>query len=552
MPRIVLVVLFMAISATTSADTIIVAREAPLRTAGGELESGAWNLWSNGCVGQYFRFDRPGTYRVVVRASGSPAEGVWPEMALLLDGRALATATVTRRSMADYQFSVKLPAGMHELTVGFLNDRRTAEEDRNLYLDRITITPPAGAADLMSIGVEEMSVECRRREEAALARCDAEIEKNRKSSAVVRVVDASSRPVSGATVRVEQTGHAFLFGGNIFMFDKFSSPSQNALYKNRFEELFNYATTGLYWQWYEQERGKPDYARTDKIVAWCDGRGIQVKGHPLLWGNEAGIPPWSDGQPTPEVQRRRVVDLMHRYRGKIHFWEVVNEPTLHRQPVIDEPYRWARQADPTACLIVNDCYVLADGRPLFFDLLQKAERRGVPFNAIGIQAHEPAGMWFPLDRVWAVLGQYATLGKELQITEFTPTSGGEKITGSYRKGVWDESSQAEYATKFYRLCFAHPAMRAIIWWDLCDQGAWRPGGGMLRADLTPKPVYRRLKRLIHSEWRTRLDGVTDADGRFEFRGFHGPYRITVDRGQERVERQFRLNKNGPNEWTVVP
>ena len=82
----------------------------------------------------------------------------------------------------------------------------------------------------------------------------------------------------------------------------------------------------------------------------------------------------------------------------------------------------------------------------------------MPFDGIGIQAHEPRDMRFPLDRVQEVLDQYAALGKELHITEFTPTSGGWKITGSHRKGVWDEAAQADYAVKFYRVCFANPAV----------------------------------------------------------------------------------------------
>ena len=127
----------------------------------------------------------------------------------------------------------------------------------------------------------------------------------------------------------------------------------------------------------------------------------------------------------------------------------------------------------------------------------------MPFDGIGIQAHEPRTMRFPLDRVQEILDQYATLGKGLHITEFTPASSGQKITGSHRDGVWDEAAQADYAVKFYRVCFAHPAMRAITWWDLCDQGSWLPGGGMLRADMSPKPVYEQLQRLIHDEWKTR-------------------------------------------------
>ena len=550
MYRIVVSLVLGMMGTAALADTVIIAREAPLRTVGGPIDGGVWNLWSNGRVGQYLRIARKETYRVVVRAAGSPAEGVWPEMALLVNGRAVATATVSRSEMADYRLQARLTAGDHEIAVAFLNDRLTADEDRNLYLDRITITAPPGAADPTVVPLEEMAKVRRRREEAVLDRCRERIEKNRKSPAAVQVLDASGKPVAGAKVRIEQTRHGFLFGCNIYMFDRFEEPNLDAAYKERFEGMFNYATTAFYWRSYERRRGQPDYAYTDKVVQWCRPRGIRIKGHPLLWGDEAGIPIWSDGLPPADLQRQRVVDIMERYRGKIDFWEVVNEPTLHSRPKIDEPYRWARGADPSACLIVNDCHVLADSRPLFFKLLRAAEQRDVPFDAVGIQAHEPAGTWFPLNRVWAILDRYAELGKELHITEFTPTSGGERIVGSHRRGVWNEAAQAEYAEKFYRVCFAHPAVRAITWWDLCDRGAWRAGGGLLRADLTPKPVYRRLKHIISEEWKTAIEGKTDADGSFRFRGFHGEYRIVVQDREGRVERRFHLSKTGPNRWTV--
>ena len=83
---------------------------------------------------------------------------------------------------------------------------------------------------------------------------------------------------------------------------------------------------------------------------------------------------------------------------------------------------------------------------------------GVPFDGIGIQAHEPRTERFPLDRVRAVLDHYATLGKDLHITEFTPTSAGAPMTAR-RVGVWDEAAQADYAVKFYRVAFAHPSVR---------------------------------------------------------------------------------------------
>ena len=390
-------------------------------------------------------------------------------------------------------------------------------------------------------------MEAQKTEDAALEKARQDIEKHRRGDAVVRVVDADGKPVAAAKVTVELTRHDFLFGCNIYMFDRYKTAAENAAYKRRFRELLNYATTGFYWRGYEPERGKPQYAYTDRVVAWCREHGIRLKGHPLLWATQHGVPRWSDGQPPPDVQKQRVQEILKRYSGKIEFWEVVNEPSHLRSLKIDEPYRWAREADPEAYLIVNDYYVMANGYPPFLKLLQDAIRAGVPFEGIGIQAHEPRTMRFPLDQCQRILDQYAALGKELHITEFTPTSGGKAITGSHRQGEWDEAAQADYAVKFYTVCFAHPAVMGITWWDLCEHGSWLPGGGMLRKDLSPKPVYEQLRKLIHQTWHTRAEGTTDAEGRFAFRGFFGTYTVKANGKEARVS----LGKEGGSELVAT-
>jgi GH35 family endo-1,4-beta-xylanase len=533
------------------AVTVIEAEKAAIRTDGGPNSGGGWNLWSNGRVGQSVMVTAAGTYQVVIRAWGSPAGGVWPEMALLVDGLAAKTITVGSAERADYQFEAVLAPGAHEIAAAFLNDAVIGKEDRNLYLAQITIVPPEGGVPPVLADETELLAAAEKRENDLITATQLAIEKNRKSDAIIHVVDSTGKSVPQAKLVMTQTAHEFLFGCNIFGFDRSGSEAQNAAYKQRFADLFNYATVGFYWRWYEPQRGKPNYEYTDKVVAWCVEHGIRLKGHPLLWGDNAGVPPWSSGQPSPELQRQRVSDIMNRYHGKITLWEVVNEPSHLAEPKIDAPYRWARQIDPAAHLIVNDYMVMADGAPGFHQLLTAAKANGVPFDGVGIQAHEPHTMRFPLDRVQKILDRYATVGKELHITEFTPTSGGDKITGSHRTGVWDEAAQADYAMKFYRVCFAHPSVRAITWWDLSDQNSWLQGGGMLHKDMTPKPVYEQLRHLIHQEWQTHLSGVSDATGRFAFRGFRGAYRVDIEVSGATASRQFQLIRDRAQEITVV-
>ena len=544
-----LVALLVLVLAGGAHALTIEAETARIRTVGAAMEGG-WNLFSNGEVGDYVRIREEGTYTVVVRACGSPAKGVWPLATVSIDSTPGKPASVASSEFRDYTFEVTIPRGVHTVAVAFLNDAVAGGEDRNLYLDRIEIRAAAGAAEPALASHDDWAAMGERREAAALEKAAGGVETHRKADATVRVVRAGKN-VADAVVRAELVRHEFLFGCNIYRFDRYKLPEQNATYKRRFRELFNAATTGFYWAAYERERGKPDYAYTDKVVAWAKQHGIRLKGHPLLWGHQAGVPRWAGGkQPPPDVQKARVTEICKRFAGKIEFWEVVNEPSHLPGLKIDGPYRWARAADPTAHLILNDYHVMADGYPPFFALLEKALADGTPFDGLGIQAHEPRTMRFPLERVQRVLDRYQALGKAIHITEFTPASAGAAITGSHRKGVWNETAQAEYAERFYRVVFGHPATVALVWWDLSDSGSWLKGGGLLRSDLSPKPAYDALWRLIHREWKTKADGRTDGTGAFAFRGIRGRYRVTVAFGGVTTAAEFVLAKDKPNQWTV--
>ena len=228
-------------------------------------------------------------------------------MALLVDGRAVKTVTVGRAEPADYRFDVRTAAGVHEIAAAFLNDAIIGKEDRNLYLERFTITPPPGAAEPVLAAKEEMAEAAEQREQEIVAATEAAIEKNRKADAKIRVVDAAGRPRRRRQgVRRADRPRVPLRLQHLRLRPLPEARPRTPPTSRRFAELFNYATVGFYWRWYEPQRGKPNYAYTDKVVAWCREHGIRMKGHPLLWGDEAGVPPWSQGQPSPEIQRQRV------------------------------------------------------------------------------------------------------------------------------------------------------------------------------------------------------------------------------------------------------
>lgn len=132
---------------------------------------------------------------------------------------------------------------------------------------------------------------------------------------------------------------------------------------------------------------------------------------------------------------------------------------------------------------------------------------------------------------------YGSFNKPIQISEITipSTIFGEKT---------DEGLQREITENLFRLWFSNPNMEAIIWWNLSDGAAFGNEdefkGALLRSDMSEKPVYEMLDRLINKEWHTEETVNASEDGSFNFRGFYGEYEISAetDKGQFQINKKF--------------
>jgi endo-1,4-beta-xylanase len=399
-----------------------------------------------------------------------------------------------------------------------------------------------------------------------LAEAKASIEKHRQGDGMVVVRNLKGEPIAGARVVVEQLRHDFLFGCNFFMFGRCGNPDHEEQYRQRFAALLNYCTLAFYWGSYEPERGKPNYDYTDKVVEWTQAHGITCKGHPLVWDHPASSPRWlpEDQKEIEQLSNARVQDLVSRFQGRIHIWDVVNEAThlpqkanqtrmamwgaaIGPERYVGTPLKLARAANPHATLLVNDYRTDVQ----YYQILQKLRQDGrFLFDTIGIQSHMHAGVW-PLRKVWDICDTYARLGLPIHFTETTIVSGPRKGRGEEWSATTPEGEvrQAEETERFYTTLFAHPAVQAITWWDFADRGAWQGApAGWLRNDFSPKPVYERLMALIKGAWWTRLEGRTDAHGKFNARAFYGRHRLTVEApAGQKTSREIHWERGRPTE-----
>jgi GH35 family endo-1,4-beta-xylanase len=380
------------------------------------------------------------------------------------------------------------------------------------------------------------------------------------------LMDGDGVPVQNAAVEVNLVNHAFKFGCNAFGLRSISDGDLQRAYEARFAALFNYGTLPYYWARYERRPGEIAADHLARMATWCQEHRVAAKGHPLVWHEV--YPRWAQALPDDQVLElleARVRAIPREFEHSVHIWDVVNEATVaHRfdnaigrwiaregtAAVVEQALRWAREASPKATLLYNDFNISAEFEQLVADLLD----HDAPVDATGIQSHMHKGPW-SLERVWSVCETYARFGLPLHFTELTVLSGRLKAADDddwhtpqtdWKTTPEGEAAQAEYGEQLYTLLFSHPVVEAITWWDFADHHAWQGApAGMLREDMSPKPLYERLHDLVSGTWNTQINAVSDEQGTVRCRCFYGEHQVQVTLASGVVlERAFRLRRDG--------
>ena len=403
----------------------------------------------------------------------------------------------------------------------------------------------------------------------------------RTADVELAVLAPDGKPLAGAEISIRQTRHKFLFGCDVFLllarFDprwyaakphysaRFGDAGQVlAGYEESLLGLMNYATLPFYWGNYEPERDQPARDGIRGMAQWLAERGLRLKGHPLCWHDN--VPPWLENLPPEQVaehQWARIEREIAEFRGLIDVWDVVNEAwimpdwpirstpiqrmakAIGRTETIRRAFAAARRANPAATLILNDFERTEKNEAIIEECLGG----GIPIDAIGIQSHMHDGYW-GAQRLWEICERFGRFGKPIHFTEVSIVSGPQDPKMRWCGPAYSdwattpdgEARQAQQIEEMYRLLFSHPAVEAITYWDLSDAFTFQGAPvGLLRKDMTPKPSYEALRRLIREEWwtnETRL--TTDTAGRVRLRAFLGEYRVCAN-GRELA---FTVNTPG--------
>jgi endo-1,4-beta-xylanase len=327
------------------------------------------------------------------------------------------------------------------------------------------------------------------------------------------VADTDAVPVpygpDDPSLRDLAAGAGLLIGGAVEPNDMAWEPDYNPLVAREFsivttENVLKFA----------QVRKTPNryvFGPADVIVDFAQQNGLKVRGHTLVWHEE--IPGWLKTgdytkQEVSDILEQHIKTLVGRYKGRIQYWDVVNEAvdydgsmrdTFWSQNLgpdyIDKAFEWAHEADPDAKLFYNDYGAegLGTKSDAVYELVKGMVERGVPIDGVGFQGH------FTLDNapdpanVAANMQRLAGLGLEVQFTEFDV-----RLKEPVTPDALD--AQAGVYWSMMNVCAQNPACTAFITWGVTDKFSWIPNfvkgygaGLMFDENYDPKPAYWALR-----------------------------------------------------------
>ena len=285
------------------------------------------------------------------------------------------------------------------------------------------------------------------------------------------------------------------------------------------------AENQMKWRATHPEQDRFDFAQADFFMDFAESHHIPARGHNLCWHEHN--PPWLDSAITPQnavtLFTTHIQTVAGRYKGRIHSWDVVNEaidPTHKNsqglrnslwlqnigEDYVELAFRTAAKTDPAAILTYNDYDIETDApsqqakREAILAMLQRFIKRGVPVQALGVQAHLRTNEGIP---TWNGLNKFLLEIEKLNLQVFVTEL---DVDDQFMPADIPERDRqvAEIYRSFLENILRHNSVKAVLTWCLSDRDSWlqsfrpRKDGLPQRplpfdAQLNPKPAFFALR-----------------------------------------------------------
>jgi endo-1,4-beta-xylanase len=312
--------------------------------------------------------------------------------------------------------------------------------------------------------------------------------------------------------------------GNFAILTRLNEPRYRDILTSQFDFVLADNTPN----WYFTDGGlRPgpntyNFKQMDQVMAFAESHNMPVQAHHYLWGEEKWLPDWlKKGSYTPD----QLMDIIHdhiltvgkRYQGRIREWTVVNEAFSRGQHMfglrdwwadhtgggtkyIDQAFIWARQADPSSKLILND--FLNEGinnvSDAMYAYVKDAKARGIPIDGIGLQMHIDGTHPPTKDEVVSNMKRFGALGVGVYVTEFDVNMNDVKADDKDKDQI-----QGNIYYEMMRACIESKVCHSFAFLGITDKETWYnylglPDARPLLFDVNydPKPAFYSLRSAL--------------------------------------------------------
>ena len=234
-----------------------------------------------------------------------------------------------------------------------------------------------------------------------------------------------------------------------------------------------------------------DYEEADALLDFARRKGMQLRGHTLIWNDNP--PPWLKGKSNAELIRifdEHIERVGARYVGRLHSWDVVNEPfwpgqgnpggwrsgpwyTAMGEGYVERAFKRLGRVDTVTPFVLNEAQTERQdevGLPIragMLKLIDRLQDAGVRLDAIGLQAHLQPHFKFDLDAFLRFLDELTKRKLTIYLTEFDVDDRSMPREQSKR-----DEEVAQWTRMFLGAVLKNPAVTTVITWHLSDKYTW--------------------------------------------------------------------------------
>ncbi|MCX5700082.1 MAG: beta-galactosidase [Candidatus Omnitrophica bacterium] len=278
------------------------------------------------------------------------------------------------------------------------------------------------------------------------------------------------------------------------------------------------------WQDIEPSEGEFDFDKYDQIVELLNENNIQILGllnYSASWASASKD--WNCPPQNNEVFVKYAVKVIKRYKGKVNYWEVWNEP--------DSAVYWSNQDGlKSYCSLLKDVYIAAkkvnpdckilngglahglssinrlydNGAKNYFDILN-LHFFETPLHEGGIKAV----VSYP-KLAYKIMVKHGDKDKKIWFTEIgcPGVKKGSKVNEWWLGKNPTEKQQALWVKKVYTELLKNKSVEKIYWAFFRDcSGHWDTGVdyfGLVRWNFSKKPSFKAYKE-CYEKWRRSVE-----------------------------------------------